>query len=158
MYITVVALGKLKEKFWTEACNEYVKRLKPYAKMDVVELKEEPFREKDSRAEIQKKEAERILPYIIEGKKKGVVIGLHERGKEFDSVGFAEFLQKNTAGGAHLMFVIGGPLGFDISVLKQFDVQLSLSGLTFPHQMARVILFEQLYRAVTIIHKKQYHY
>lgn len=158
MHIRVIALGKLKESFWREAEEEYLKRLKVFAKIEIVELKEEVFREKDTRDEIRKKEAERIERYIEEGKKKGVVIGLHEGGKEFSSVRFAEFLSKSTSSGAHLMFVIGGPLGFDPEVLQKFDVQLSLSSLTFPHQLARVVLIEQLYRTITIINGKQYHY
>ena len=158
MHIKIIVLGKLKESYWQAACDEYLKRLTPYAKIEIIELKEEPFREKDTRAETQKKEAERVLPYIAEGKKKGVVIGLHEGGKEHTSVQLAKFLEEKTGGGAHVMFVIGGPLGFHPNILKQFDTQLSLSSLTFPHQLARVILIEQLYRAVTIINGKQYHY
>jgi len=153
--IKIIALGKLKESYWEEAENEYFKRLKPYAKIELVELSEEPFREGDDREKIKSLEAAKIQKILPEG---GLVIALHETGKEFTSPQFAKFLEDNSTRGETMTFVIGGPLGLHESVLKIAMQQLSLSQLTFPHQMVRTILLEQIYRGVTIQKGKQYHY
>lgn len=166
MKITILCLGKLKETYWREAEGEYLKRLGPYAKVEVVELKEEAFRDGDSVEVVQRKEAKRILEKLetrslkpsISAGRLGTLIALHERGKEFDSVGFANFLEKRTEAGGEVVFVIGGPKGLHASVLERVDYQLSMSQLTFPHQMVRTILMEQVYRAVTIMNGKKYHY
>ena len=155
MYIKIIAVGKSKEKYWCSAEAEYFKRLSPYAKVEVTELKEEPFRDKDDPSDIKRKEAEKIKKHLNE---KDILIALHERGMELDSIGLSDFLEKHTQQGQHLTFIIGGPLGLDESLLEHIPYQLSLSKLTFPHQMVRVILAEQLYRAVTIMKGKQYHY
>lgn len=155
MHITIIAVGKFKEKYWRQAEEEYFKRLAPYAKIEVIELKEEAFRDGDVRERIKEAEAKQILKHL---KESDTLIALHERGMEMDSVGLAEFLGKRTEQGQHLTFIIGGPLGLDESLLEHIPYHLSLSQLTFPHQMVRVILAEQLYRAVTIMKGKQYHY
>lgn len=155
MRISILTLGKLKESYWKDAEKEYLKRLGQYAKIEFIELKEEPFRDGDDREKVKRNEAEIIQKRLPEG---AVVIALYERGKQMDSVALAEFLENNSTRGEHIVFVIGGPLGLGQSVLDRADYQLSLSSLTFPHQMVRTILLEQLYRAGTIQRGKQYHY
>lgn len=152
--IRIITLGKLKETYWGDAEAEYFKRLSPYAKIELVELKEEAFKSENDRKEVQKKEAAKILSKIDTT---DIVITLHERGKEMTSVEFSNFLEKKSQQGNRLTFIIGGPLGLHESVLEKADMQLSLSQLTFPHQMVRTILLEQLYRAV-MIGKRKYHY
>lgn len=155
MNITILCLGKLKETYWKETEAEYQKRLKPYAKIKLVELLEEPFRNNDAKEKIKEKEAEKILQHLGEG---AVVIALHERGKEYTSVKFSKFLEENSTRGEDIIFVIGGPLGLHESLLKKVALHISLSQFTFPHQMVRTILLEQIYRANTLLHGKQYHY
>lgn len=152
--IHIITLGKLKEDYWKQAEAEYLKRLSPYAKIDMTELKEEAFNSEHEREEIQKKEAEKILKAIAPG---DIVIALHERGKEMLSTELATTLEQKSQQGARLTFIIGGPLGLHESILAKADIQLSLSQLTFPHQMVRTILLEQLYRSV-MIGKGKYHY
>jgi 23S rRNA (pseudouridine1915-N3)-methyltransferase len=152
--VKIIAVGKLKEQYWNNSVNEYLKRLSPYAKIDIVELKEEAFKSENEREEIQKKEAEKILKNI---QPDDVIITLHERGKKMTSVDLAKMLEQKSQQGNRLTFIIGGPLGLHDSVLKKSDLQLSLSTLTFPHQMVRTILLEQLYRSV-MIGKGKYHY
>lgn len=153
--VKIITLGKLKESYWSDAENEYFKRIKPYARIEMRELSEEAFRDGDDREKIKMKEAEKIKKNLPEN---GFVIALHEHGKEFDSPLFAKFLENNSSRGETLVFIIGGPLGLHKSILDLADIQISLSQLTFPHQMVRTILLEQLYRAITISNKKQYHY
>lgn len=155
MNIKILCVGKLKEIYWKDAEAEYLKRLTPYAKIKLLEIPEESFRDTDDREKIQAKEAEKIKQHLSEG---AVVIALHERGKEFLSVEFAQFLKENSTRGEEIIFVIGGPLGLHESLLKKVHFQISLSQFTFPHQMVRTILLEQLYRANTILQNKQYHY
>lgn len=155
MKITLVCLGKLKENYWKEAEAEYLKRLTPYAKIKLLEITEEPFRESDDRDKIKEKEAQKIKQHLSAG---AVVLALHERGKEFTSVEFSKFLEQNSTRGEEIIFVIGGPLGLHESILQLSHSQVSLSQCTFPHQMVRTILLEQIYRASTILNDKQYHY
>ncbi len=153
--ITILCVGKLKETYWKNAEAEYLKRLTPYAKIQIQEIPEEPFRDNDVREKIQEKEAIKIEQHL---KKGAVIIALHERGKEFTSVEFAKFLENNSGRGEEIIFVIGGPLGLHESLLEKVHFQISLSQFTFPHQMVRTILLEQVYRSATIMNKKQYHY
>jgi len=155
MNITIIAVGKLKETYWHTAEAEYLKRLAPYDKITIEELKEEPFLNKEQGMRSKEQEAKKILAKLNES---DTVIALHETGTSYTSVQFAHFLEKQTEQGQHLTFIIGGPLGLHESILKRADVTLSLSPLTFPHQMVRTVLLEQLYRAVTIRKGKLYHY
>jgi len=154
MHIQFLTLGKLKESYWRDAEAEYLKRLTPYAKIEIKQLKEESFSGSDKRDVVIKKEAEKLLE---SWPKDGLVIALHERGKHMTSPELADFLQTQTSHGEHITFIIGGPLGLHESVLTKCDHQLSLSNLTFPHQMVRTVLLEQLYRSV-MIGKGKYHY
>lgn len=153
--INIIVLGKLKEKYWRDAEAEYLKRLKSYAKIKIIELPEEAFRESDEREKIKMKEAEKIQKYI---QPDNVIIALHEYGKQYTSKEFAKFLEEHSTRGESIIFIIGGPLGLHSSILDQTHFQISLSELTFPHQMVRTILLEQLYRSGTILQGKQYHY
>lgn len=155
LHITIIALGKFKESHWREAEAEYLKRLSPYAKVNSIEIAEESFRDLGERDAVRKKEAEKIKKQLPDG---AVVIALTEEGKEYDSPAFADFLAQHSTRGEHLVFVLGGPLGLDREFLTTCQFSISLSQLTFPHQLARVVLAEQLYRAATIMNGKQYHY
>ncbi len=155
--ITIITLGSLKEKYWTEAEAEYLKRLSPFAKVNFLELKEESFDEKTKPEIIKAKEAEKIIKTLE--KKQGYIIALDSRGKDLTSVQLSGHIGKITTEGiSHIIFVIGGPLGLDDSIIESADFILSLSNLTFTHQMVRTILLEQIYRSITILNNKKYHY
>lgn len=153
--IQVIVVGKFKEKYWALAEAEYLKRLRPYAKIKVMEVPDLAFKNQAETEAIRAAEADKIMAVIPSGAQ---VIALTEGGKNFDSIELAKWLEKLSESGQTLVFVIGGPLGLDRAFLKKSTATLSLSSLTFPHQLARVVLFEQLYRAATIIVGKQYHY
>lgn len=152
--ITIIAIGKLKEKYFQAAFAEYEKRLRPYARLKIVELSAAPF-SKSSQAQAKELEAQRIsagLEKIAKNNQPAVYL-LAERGKTFNSLALAVWLEKNQP----LVLVIGGALGFSPELYEKYP-QISLSALTFPHELARVVLAEQLYRAATIINKKEYNY
>lgn len=152
--LNLVCLGKLKESYWREAEAEYLKRLQPWAKIEIKELKEESFNEKDRPETVKKKEAEKILAALPKG---GAIVALDESGKKMDSVSLAKTIEQYNNQG-HINIIIGGPLGLDESILARADLVLSLSPLTFTHQLARVVLWEQIYRALMISKGKKYHY
>lgn len=152
--ITILAIGKIKERYFAEAIEEYKKRLKPYAKIDIVELKVEPFSE-NTKDKAKNIEAKRILSFL-EKHSDGQIFILDENGKNPASREFAQMIEKSENN--HFIFVIGGSLGFAKEILEKPWPKISLSAMTFPHEMARVILIEQIYRAVTIIKNKDYHY
>lgn len=155
--ITILTLGSLKEKYWTEAEAEYIKRLSPYAKIEIKELKEESFTDKNNIEVIKEKEAQK-LENILE-KKDTYLIVLDGRGKQLNSPELAKhFTQLFNNQISNITFVIGGPLGLDDSILELADFKLSLSILTFPHQMVRTILLEQIYRSMMILNNRKYHY
>lgn len=153
--ITIVALGKIKEKYWQQALDEYLKRLRPYCKLAIHEIPEVKFasiREKDR---VLAKEAETIEMNIPEHH---CVITLDQRGRHFTSEQFASKLSEWSMFGKKITFIIGGPLGLHPRILSLARASVSLSTLTFTHQMARVLLLEQIYRAVTIQNRLNYHY
>jgi len=157
LIIHLLTLGRLKEPYWQEAEREYVKRLTPYARVIVHELKEEPFDDKDSTEFIKKKEAEKITSAI--SKVKDVfIIALDESGEKYSSKEFSEEIKKLQENYQTVLFIIGGPKGLDESILKTTNLKLSLSSFTFTHQMARVFLLEQLYRSFMILNNRRYHY
>lgn len=153
--LKLIAIGKYKESYLELAQSEYLKRLKPYAKISIIELPEEPFRSEADYAKTKQKEAEKILKLIAADE---IAVALHETGKEYTSVELAHFLADNSERGQTLTLIIGGPLGLDTSILQRANFQLSLSRLTLTHQMVRPLLLEQIYRAATIIQGKRYHY
>lgn len=158
MRISIICVGKLKERYWQEAIAEYMKRLSRYHKMEIIELSDEKAPENLSVAqetEIKKKEGEKILKSI---KDDAFVIALAIEGKSLTSEQLADFLAKKAVGGvSHIAFVIGGSLGLSAEVMQRADYVLSFSAMTFPHQMMRVILLEQIYRAERINRKEPYH-
>jgi len=150
--ITILAVGKIKEKYWQAASAEYLKRLQPYARLKIEELKAEPF-SSATREKAKKAEAKRIEDYLK--KRPGsLVMLLAESGRRTDSFIFAETLKNINQ---PLILVIGGALGFGENLFGVYP-KISLSKLTFPHELARVILLEQLYRAAAILNGKTYHY
>jgi 23S rRNA (pseudouridine1915-N3)-methyltransferase len=150
--IIIIAIGKIKNEYFSGAIGEYLTRLKPYAAVKILELSPEPFTE-SNRDKAKKAEGERILSALEKYAGEAVLL-LHERGREIDSVKLSE---KLAATNGKTVFVIAGALGFDEQVLTKYN-QLSLSKMTFPHELARLILLEQIYRATTIIKGKTYHY
>jgi len=155
--IHIITLGKLKESYWKNAELEYLKRLNPYAKIKITELKEEPFTPSDSVLKIKQKEAQKIQS-LISNIQSPILIALHEKGKTYTSIQLAKQLETLSQSGQQIIFIIGGPKGLDKSILDLTTHHLSLSSLTFPHQMVRTILLEQIYRSITITKGKTYHY
>lgn len=158
MKISIVCVGKIKEKFYRDAVDEYVKRLGKYCKMEILEVADEKTPDKAGIAleeQIKAKEGERILSKI---KEDAFVCTLEIAGKGYTSEGFARLLEQTAIGGrSHICFVIGGSLGLHSSVLARSDCRISFSEMTFPHQLMRVILCEQIYRGYRIIHGEPYH-
>ncbi len=158
MKITIICVGKIKERFYRDAIEEYAKRLSKYCKFEIIEVADEKTPDKASLIEeeqIKEKEAQRILSKI---KADFYVCTLEIAGKQFSSVELADWMEKAAIGGkSQICFVIGGSLGLHSSVLKRSDFSLSFSKMTFPHQLMRVILSEQIYRAFRIINNEPYH-
>jgi 23S rRNA (pseudouridine1915-N3)-methyltransferase len=152
--ITLVVIGKIKETFWQNAFNEYVKRLKPYARLKIVELLPESFI-KGTQQKAKEIEGQRILDFLEKNRRAetAAVYLLAERGQTFDSPALAAWLLKKSP----LVLILGGALGFSEELYGRYR-QISLSSLTFPHELARVVLAEQFYRAAAIINGKEYHY
>ncbi len=158
MRISLICVGKLKEKYLQLGVEEYVKRLGRYCSLDIIELPDEKTPEHAGEALeelIKKKEGDRILKAI---KGDSYCIALAIEGKQLSSVELAEKLHfLGVTGKSHISFVIGGSLGLSPEVLERAEEKLSFSRLTFPHQLMRMIFLEQLYRSYRIIHKQPYH-
>lgn len=158
MKITCVVVGKIKEKYFTDAIKEYSKRLSRYCKLEIVELADEKTPDGASEAEelaIREKEGERILKAL---KDDAYVIALAIEGKMLDSLELSRKIESLGIGGtSHIAFVIGGSLGLAPAVMKRADYALSFSRMTFPHQLMRVVLLEQLYRSYRIMKNEPYH-
>ncbi len=158
MNITFVTVGKIKEKYFRDAIAEYQKRLSKYCKLDIIEVADEKTPDKASEMledQIKQREAERILKNIRENE---YCIALAIDGKKRDSVNLAEHIEQlGLCGKSNLVFVIGGSLGLHDSVIQRADEKLSFSDMTFPHQLMRVILIEQIYRCYRIINGQKYH-
>lgn len=158
MNITVIAIGKLKEKYWVDAIKEYSKRLGGYCSLNIIELKESPLRANPSAADeqaVKNAEGADILSRI---KPTDFVITLEIKGKALSSEQLADKIENLAINGrSSIVFVIGGSLGLSQEVSKHADFKLSFSAMTFPHQMMRVILLEQIYRAFKIIRNEAYH-
>lgn len=158
MKITVIAVGKIKEKFFKDALSEYEKRLSKYCKLTILEAADEKTPDQASEVVIQQilaKEGERIRNLIP---KDSYVISLALEGKKYDSVGFANLIYHTTLqGSSHITFIIGGSLGIMEEIKRTSDSKISFSDMTFPHQLMRVILLEQIYRAFRINNGEPYH-
>lgn len=176
MKITIVCVGKVKESFYREAVAEYQKRLGKYCRIEIVEVADEKTPDGAGEALenlIKEKEAKRIIEVLSDYKalshnqvsktsgknrENTLVCTLEIGGKHLSSEGMAQWMEKLTVGGtSHIVFVIGGSLGLHESVLKCSDMSLSFSDMTFPHQLMRVILLEQIYRSFRIINREPYH-
>ena len=158
MKIDIVAVGKVKEKFYRDAIDEFSKRLSKYCKLQVIEVADEKTPDGAGEAleeQIKSKEAERILKQV---KEDAYVFTLEILGKKYDSVEFANRIhQLGVQGKSHIQFIIGGSLGLHSSVSERSDSKISFSDMTFPHQLMRVILLEQVYRGFRIIAGEPYH-
>ena len=158
MKITLITVGKIKEKYLKDAIAEYSKRLSRYCKLEIVEVADEktPDNASDTVEDaIRDKEGERILKYI---KEDAYVITLEIAGKMLTSEEMAEKIEKlGVQGTSHIIFIIGGSIGLGREILKRSDYALSFSKMTFPHQLMRVILLEQIYRSYRIINGEPYH-
>ena len=155
--ITIISVGTLKEDYLKEAVSEYKKRLSQYAKVDEVNIKEEKIANEDDASQIKRAleaEGERILAAIPKGAGK---IALCVEGKQYDSVALSSLIGKMLDDGGKVALIIGSSHGLAESVKRACDVRLSVSMLTFPHQLMRVVLLEALYRSFTIIAGKKYH-
>lgn len=158
MKVTILSVGKVKEKFYRQAIEEFEKRLGRYCKLEIIEVQDEKTPERASEMEemqIKEKEGQRLLKYI---KEDAWVCVLAIEGKMLDSVELSQKLEQlGVRGISHMIFVIGGSLGLAEEVIKRADFKLSFSKMTFPHQLMRVILLEQIYRAYRIMQGEPYH-
>ena len=158
MNITILCVGQIKEKYFRDAIAENQKRLSRYCKLQMIEVADEKTKENASEAEndlIRKKEGERLLKHI---KDSDYCITLEIDGKMLTSEGLSKEIDRlGLAGKSSLVFVIGGSIGLDTAVLKRSDYALSFSKMTFPHQLMRVILLEQIYRSYRIMRGEPYH-
>ena len=153
--LTIISFGKIKEVAYQKMIDEYFKRLKPLARLKFIELEAVSFSAKNQEA-VKRLEGERLNNYLekyLSHNSGAIVYLLAERGKKFNSLAFAHWLNKEQP----LVLVIGGALGFSAEVYNSYPA-LSLSDLTYPHELARLILLEQIYRAATILTNKSYHY
>ena len=159
MKITIACVGKLKEKYLTAAMDEYIKRLQPFCKLEILSINEEKMPQEPSEAErkqILEKETKRLLEIIPET---SYVILLDLQGKQITSPELAEKMDALALQGiSHITFVIGGAFGYTDALRKKADFRWSFSKLTFTHQMIRVLLVEQIYRAFKISRGEKYHW
>ncbi len=156
--ISIACVGRIKEKFYRDAISEYEKRLSRYCRLEFLEVADEKTPDGAGEAleeQIKEKEARRLLEKIRED---AFVCALEIEGKRLTSEGFARWMEGLTVRGtSHIVFVIGGSLGLHESLRRRADMALSFSDMTFPHQLMRVILVEQIYRGFRIIHGEPYH-
>lgn len=144
MHMSIIAVGRIRERFWQEAAFYYIKRLTPYTRLEVVEVREED----------PVKEGREMLAHLSGG----ITVALDEHGDSISSLELASWLQNRIVEGCgSINWIIGGPEGLSQDVLNRSDLKLSLSKMTFPYQLARIILLEQLYRAFRIIKNEPYH-
>ena len=158
MKISIICVGKIKEQYFRDAISEYVKRLGKYCKLEIIEVADEKTPDKAGKAleeQIKEKEAGRILKHL---KEDAYIYSLEIKGEMPDSLSFAAQLDKLAQQGkSHIQFIIGGSLGLHSSVSKAANRAVSFSDMTFPHQLMRVILLEQIYRSYRIISGEPYH-
>ena len=157
MKIKIYCIGKIKEQYLKDGINEYVKRILPYSNIEIIEVNDSKVKDNPNSSDVEKaknEEGERVLKLI----KNDYLIGLDLNKKEQTSEEFASFLQsKLVEGGSNISFVIGGSYGLSDSLKIRCNSSISLSKLTFLHQMTRLILLEQIYRAFKILNNETYH-
>jgi len=154
MRIKIIQIGSTKERYTSEIVMEYLKRLRPFFKVEEITLKPVPVSKSFSMEKAILREGEQILQSI---KNDDYVVALDEHGKSFSSIEFSKFIEKRRDFGTDLVFVIGGAFGLSKAVKSRSDLLFSISKMTFTHQMVRIFLMEQLYRAVSILEGKHYH-
>lgn len=158
MRYRIITVGRTKEPHFAEAAREYLKRLGPYARVELVEVPDRPVPEKGGEAaleEVRRQEGQAILKQVPPG---WILVALDPRGRSISSEDLADYFSREAlAGQSSLAFVIGGTLGLSPEVLAAASLRLSLSAMTFPHQLALVVLLEQLYRAARINGGEPYH-
>lgn len=158
MKIRIIAVGKIKEDYLKQGINDYLVKISKYAKTEIIEVNDSKVKDNPKEADIQKvinEEGERVLSKIKDNE---IVVNLDLNKQEFDSVQFSKFLNdKIVEGGASLTFVIGGSYGLSNVLKQRANYSLSLSKMTFLHQMTRLILLEQIYRAFKILNNEIYH-
>lgn len=156
--ITLITVGKIKEKYFRDAINEYAKRLRNYVKLDIIQTEDEPIPENAGllvKNQIKQKEGERILKHM---KENAYIITLEICGATMNSEDLAAKINwVMSRGVSHIQFIIGGSLGLHENVCNRSNLSLSFSRLTFPHQLMRVVLLEQIYRSFRIINNEPYH-
>ena len=146
--IKIICVGKIKEKFFKDAIEEYVKRLSKYTKLEIIEVPDE------STGNILEKEKEHIMKYIND---KDYIITLEIEGNNISSIELSEKLEKTFLNYPNITFIIGGSYGLDDEIKKKSNFKLSFSKMTFPHQLFRILLLEQIYRSFKIINNESYH-
>ncbi|MDD6640790.1 MAG: 23S rRNA (pseudouridine(1915)-N(3))-methyltransferase RlmH [Erysipelotrichaceae bacterium] len=152
--ISIVAVGKIKEKSLSQLIEEYKKRIGAYSKIEIIEVSDEP-NDRLSDEKVKEIEGQRIIKQL---KKDSYVILLSLKGKQMDSIKFSREIEKiNTYNSSHITFVIGGSVGVSEQVEQRADLLLKLSDMTFPHNIARLLILEQIYRAYKILNNETYH-
>ncbi len=155
--INVICVGKLKEKYLKDAISEYSKRLSKYCKLNIIELSDEKVPDKINESienEIKEKECKKIITHIP---KNSYVMALDLTGKQYTSEEFSEKIENVAMEKSNLTFIIGGTLGMNNELLNMCDSKICFSKMTFPHQLIRVFLLEQIFRGFKISHKETYH-
>ena len=155
--ITILCVGKIKEKFFSSAIDEYSKRLSKYCKLDILELPDEKIPDKINDSiinEVKEKECNNILAHI---KKDSYVISLDLKGNELSSENFSKKIENISMQNSKITFIIGGSLGLNEQVLSASNEKICFSKMTFPHQLIRIFLVEQIYRAFKISNGESYH-
>jgi 23S rRNA (pseudouridine1915-N3)-methyltransferase len=156
MKIKLIYIGKTSKSFLVEGEQEYIKRLKHYCNLEIIKIQDVKNQKKMSSEEIKKFEGEKFLSYF---QKDDLIYLLDDKGKQFTSKSLADFIEKQQIySTSNLVIVIGGAFGFSESIYERANGKISLSSLTFSHQMIRLIFLEQLYRAFTIIKGEKYHH
>lgn len=148
--ITLIAVGKIKEKYIKEGIDDYLKRLSKYTKIELIEIEDEAF----DKTKTLKKEAEKIMKKL---NPKSYIVTLEIDGKELSSLELPELIEKITITNSHITFIIGGSHGLDDEIKRLSNYKLSFSKMTFPHQLFRLLFLEQLYRSYKIINNEEYH-
>lgn len=157
MKIRIIQVGKTKDSYMREGIEEFIKRLNPYVKLEIVTLKEEMASKAFTKEHCKEVEGEEILKLLGKSSEPETIIALDEHGKEFTSMEFSKFLEKFFDQGQRINFIIGGPYGLAENVRKKANLLCAFSKMTFTHQMIRLFLLEQIYRGVSIIKGKEYH-
>ena len=156
MKITLIAIGKTEDKYLIEGIEKYLSRLKHYINFNLLIIPDVKNTKNLSEAQQKSKEAEVIQKQIGPG---DVIVLMDEKGGKYSPLSFANYLNKQMIGSVqHLVFIIGGPYGFDETIYKRANLMMSLSDMTFSHQMVRLFFVEQLYRAFTILKNEPYHH